>query len=139
MDEATARHIADSEWPPNALWVRASRLGSLLPKWLANQREQGELFIGAHDILEDKADWNSETWRFNPTALPRFIATLERLYELLPDRFELVAAWGDKPSREQAVTRTQLATILSNNTLGNAVLYRVSAGPAGIDAVVNRT
>jgi hypothetical protein len=128
MDQANARHIASSQWPPNALWVRAGRLGSGLPKWLTNQRNQGALFIGAHDILDDKADWKSETWLFDPAALHRFIATLERLYELLPEKFELVAVWGDKPSREQLVTRTQLLTILSNNTLGNTVLYRVGEG-----------
>ena len=128
LDQAAAQRIADSEWPPNALSVKAGRHSTRHPKRLTSKKDQGELFVGAHDILHDKADWNSETWLFAPTAIPRFIATLERLYELLPQQFELVAAWGDKPLREQPVTRTQLVTILSNNTLGNAVLYRVSAG-----------
>jgi hypothetical protein len=128
LDQAAAQRIADSEWPPNALLVRAGRYSSPLPKGLTSKKDQGELFIGAHDILDDEADWNSEAWLFAPTAIPRFIATIERLYELLPEQFELVAAWGDKPLREQLVTRTQLVTILSNNALGNAVRYRVSAG-----------
>ena len=128
LDQAAAQRIADSEWPPNALSVKAGRHSSRLPKWLTSKKGRSALFIGAHDILDDKADWNSKTWLFAPTAIPRFIATLERLYELLPERFELVAAWGDKPLREQPVTRTQLVTILSNNALGNAVLYRVGAG-----------
>jgi hypothetical protein len=128
LDQAAAQRIADSEWPPDALSVKARGHSSRLPKWLTTKKDQGELFIGAHDILHDKADWNSETWLFAPSAIPRFIATLERLYELLPEQFELVAAWGDKPFREQTVTRTQLVSILSNNTLGNAVRYRVSAG-----------
>ena len=128
LDQAAAQRIADSEWPPNTLSVKAGRHSSRLPKRLTGNKEQGELFIGAHDILHDKADWNSEVWLFAPTAIPRFIATLERLYEVLPEQFELVATWGDKPLREQPVTRTQLVTILLNNALGNAVLYRVSAG-----------
>ena len=128
LDQAAAQRIADSEWPPDALSVKARGHSSRLPKWLTSKKDQGELFIGAHDILHDKSDWNSETWLFAPSAIPRFIATLERLYELLPEQFELVAAWGDKPLREQPVTRTQLVTILSNNALGNAVLYRVTAG-----------
>jgi len=107
--------------------MKARGQSSRLSRRLTGKEDQGELFIGAHDLLHDKADWNSETWLFAPSALPRFIATLERLYELLPDHFELDAAWGDKPLREQPVTRTQLVTILSSNTLGNAVLYRVSA------------
>lgn len=128
LDQAAAQRIADSEWPPNALLVKAGGHSSRLPKWLTSKKDQPELLIAAHDILDDKADWNSETWLFAATAIPRFISTLERLYELLPDQFDLVAAWGDKPLREQPVTRTQLVTILSNNALGNAVLYRVSAG-----------
>ena len=128
LDQAAAQRIADSEWPPNGLSVKAGRHTSRLSKSLTSERDQGELFIGAHHILHDKADWNSGTWLFAPTASPRFIATLDRLYELLPDQFELVAAWGDKPLREKPVTRTQLVTILSNNALGNAVVYRVSAG-----------
>ena len=128
LDQASARRIADSAWPPDALSVNAGAHSSRLPKWLTSKKDQGELFIGAHDILHDKADWNSETWLFAPSAIPRFIATLERLYELLSEQFELVAVWVDKPSlREQPVTRTQLVTILTNNALGNAVLYRVSS------------
>ena len=128
LDRAAAQGLADSEWPPNALTVKARGHSSQLAIVLTSKKGQGELFIGAHDILHDKADWNSETWLFAESAIPRFIATLERLYELLPEEFELIAAWGDKPLREQPVTRTQLVTIVSNNALGNAVLYRVSAG-----------
>jgi hypothetical protein len=128
MDRDTARRIANSEWPPNALWVRADTSGSLLPKWLLRDSGEGELFIGAHDILDEKADWNSTTWLFDPTQLPRFLATLQRLYALMAEDFELVAAWGDEPSREQSVTRTELISIVSKNQLGKAVRYRVSAG-----------
>lgn len=115
LDQAAAQRIADSEWPPNALLVKAGRHSSLLPKWLTSKKGQGELFIGAHDILDDEADWNSETWLFAPTAIPRFIGTLKRLYELLPQQFELVAAWGDKPLREQHVTRTELCTVVGGS------------------------
>ena len=127
LDQASARRIADSAWPPDALSVNAGAHSSRLPKWMTSKTDQGELFIGAHDILHADADWNSETWLFAPSAIPRFIATFERLHELLPEQFELVAAWGDKPLREQPVTRHQLLMILSNNALGNAVLYRVSS------------
>jgi hypothetical protein len=78
--------------------------------------------------LDEKADWDSATWLFDPKQIARFVATLERLYELMPTDFDLVAAWGDEPSREQRITRDELLGIVSNNALGNAVLYRVSAG-----------
>lgn len=128
LDQAAAQRIANSEWPPNAPSVKAGRDGSRLPKWMTDKKDQAELLIGAHDILDDKADWNSETWLFAPAAIPRFVSTIDRLYELFPEEFELVAVWGEKPLREQPVTRTQLVAILSNNALGNGVLYRVSAG-----------
>lgn len=129
MNRKAARQIASSEWPPNALWVRAGMSRALLPKWLHRDSEPAELFLGAHDILDDKADWNSATWLFDPTELPRFVATLQRLYQLMAEDFELVAAWAlERPSREQRVTRRELVALVSSNKLGNAVLYRVSAG-----------
>lgn len=83
--------------------------------------------MGAHDILDDKADWSSPTWLFDPGGLPRLVSTFERLYELVEDEFDLVAAWiGDEPAREQRVTRQELRAILSDNELGNAVRYRVA-------------
>jgi hypothetical protein len=104
--------------------------GFLLPKWLRRDGSHGELFVGAHDILDEKADWDSATWLFDPKQIPRFVATLERLYELMPMDFDLVAAWGEEPSREQRTTRDELLGIVSDNALGNAVLYRVSVPPA---------
>jgi hypothetical protein len=126
MDMDRARQIADSQWPLNALWVRAA--GPTVHKWLVRDRGRGELFIGAHDILDHKADWHSPTWLFDPAQLTRFQATLERLYELVVDDFELLAAWaGDKSVLEQSLTRSQLSRIVANNELGNRVLYHVSA------------
>ncbi len=117
MNGEAARQIASSEWPPNALWVRAG------------MSRAAELLVGAHDILDDKAGWDTATWLFDPTELPRFVATLQRLYELMAEDFELVATWAlQKPSREQRVSRSELVAIVSSNKLGNAVLYRVSAG-----------
>jgi hypothetical protein len=101
----------------------------VLPKWLPKESAQAQLFVGAHDILDEKADWNAATWLFDPTELPRFVATLQRLYQLMAEDFELVAAWAlEEPSREQRVSRSELVAIVSGNKLGNAVLYRVSAG-----------
>jgi hypothetical protein len=129
MNRKVAGEIASSEWPPNALLVQAGTLRSLPPKRLQIGSDQVELFIGAHDILDEKADWNSATWLFDPTELPRFIATLQRLYQLMPEDFELVAAWAlEEPSREQRVTRSELLAIVSSNKLANAVVYRVRAG-----------
>lgn len=128
MDRDVARQIADSEWPSDALSVIAGGSNSVLSRWLGKDRTQGELFIGAHDILDDKADWNAPTWLFDPEQLHRFVTTLQRLFELMPDEFELLAAWiGEGPAREKRVTRSELMELVSTNELGNAVQYRVSA------------
>src|SRR5689334_17718963 len=92
MDRDAARQIEDSEWPSDALPVMAD-VPPPLSRWLDKGKAQGELFIGAHDILDYKADWNAPTWLFDPAQLHRFVATLQRLFELMPEEFELVAAW----------------------------------------------
>jgi len=127
MNRAAARQIANSQWPFDALAVSAPE--PVLSRWMRRDATQGELFIGAHDILDDAADWNASTWLFDPTQLHRLAATLRRLFELMPVEFELIASWaGDDPAREQPITRTELMRIVSLNQLGNAVRYRVSAG-----------
>jgi len=127
MDRDAARQIEDSEWPSDALPVMTD-VPPVLSRWLDKGKAQGELFIGAHDILDYKADWNAPTWLFDPAQLHRFVATLQRLFELMPEEFELVAAWvGDEPSSERPITRSELLRIVATNELGNAVRYRVSA------------
>ena len=96
----------------NALWVGAA--GSTL-------------FVGAHDILDDQADWHSPIWLFDPAQLVRFEVTLERLYELVTDDFEILAAWaGERALREQSLTRSELSNVVAKNEVGNRVLYHVS-------------
>jgi len=91
-----------------------------------------KLFLGVHDILDDKADWNAATWLFNPAELPRFVATLQRLYQLMEEDFELVAAWALEEHRvNSVVSRSELVAIVSTNKLGNAVLYRVKRWASG--------
>jgi hypothetical protein len=126
MDRNKARQIADSPWPLNALWVGTA--GPTLHKWLDRDRGQGELFIGAHDILDDEADWHSSIWLLDPAQLVRFDVTLKRLYELVADDFDLLAAWaGEDALREQSLTRSELLRLVANNELGNRVRYHVSA------------
>jgi hypothetical protein len=127
MDRDRARRIAYSEWPSDALSVSAAP-DSVFSRWLGKGRTKGELLIGAHDILDNDADWNASTWLFDRAQLHRFSATLERLFESMPEEFERVAAWiGEGPAREQAVTRAELIRLVTRNELGNAVRYRVAA------------
>ena len=128
MDRDAARQIANSEWPSDALSVMAGAFNPTHSRWRGSDRIKGELLIGAHDILDDKADWNAPTWLFDSAQLHRFVATLQRLFELLPGEFEPIAVWvGAKPAHEQPITRSELMRIVSTNELGNAVRYRVSA------------
>ena len=126
MNRDASRRIADSQWPSDALPVSAD--DPVFSRWLRKNPSRGELFIGAHDILDDAADWNAPRWLFEPAQLHRFIATLRHFMELMPEEFELVASWAnDELAREQPITRSELMRIVSMNELGNAVLYRVSA------------
>jgi hypothetical protein len=70
-----------------------------------SRRESNLNLLGAHDILDDRADWDAETWLFDPAQLPRLAGTMRRLYELMPETFDLVAAWvGESIVRQQAVS-----------------------------------
>ena len=127
LTRAAAERIADAQWPAEALWVHPGG-NRLVTRLLRLGAHAGSLSLGAHDILDDQADWNSKTWLFNPAQLNRFVVTLRRLYELLPDRLSLLAAWvGEDPTEVRDVTRDELLTALAENRLGNRVLYRVAA------------
>lgn len=127
LSRERAAIIAESSWPPGALWVVA---GSSAPRSrLAGARRgsPGILYLGAHDILDDGADWNAETWLFDPAHLSRLADTMRRLYELMPEAFELVAAWvGESTVRQEAVGRDELLGLIASNRLGNRVRYRVN-------------
>jgi hypothetical protein len=52
---------------------------------------------------------------------------MRRLYELMPETFDLVAAWvGESIVRQQAVKRDELLELIAANRLGNRVRYRVA-------------
>lgn len=119
-DRAAA--IAKSLWPADSLQV-----GSLPPSRSQASEGIGAISIGAHDILDDQADWNSPEWLFDPVALHRLAITIRRLFELLPEQFTLLAAWaGEQPIRELNLTRDELVAIIDQNRLGNRILYRVA-------------
>ena len=126
LTKARAQAIADSPWPPDALWVRAGAKRW----WRLTQtgRLPGELFIGAHDILADAADWHAATWEFEKQGLARFEKTIRHLYELLPEEFTIEASWvGDSVVRDEVVTRQELLNLVAANRLGNRVRYRVGS------------
>jgi hypothetical protein len=107
LTRSRAKAIARSAWPAEALWV-AGGGPSWWKKLTRRDAEVGWLNLGAHDILDEEADWDEPTWLFDPQQLPRFTLTLQRLYEPLPEAFTLLAAWGDPPTREERVSRDKL-------------------------------
>lgn len=124
LSRRRAQAIADSSWPPDglAVWPGAKLSWRLTSAGFL----RGRLYLAAHDVLSDSADWNSDTWQFEPGGLVRFEKTLRRLYELLPEEFTIEACWGgDAPNKYQSVTRPELLRLVSANKLGNRVLYQV--------------
>lgn len=121
-----AQTIADSSWPADglAVWPGAKLAWRLTGTGFL----PGRLFIAAHDIPSDSADWNADKWLFESEGLIRFEKTLSRLYELLPEEFTIEACWGgDAPKKSESITRPELLTLLSLNRLGNRVRYRVGS------------
>lgn len=113
MTREDAARMVDAAWPAGALSVAA---------------DSEKLVLGAHDILDDRADWQADMWLLDPDGLGRLVGTLQRLFELWPRRFTLLAAWaGDEPAERRAITRQQLIELVRQNRLGNRALYQVEA------------
>jgi hypothetical protein len=126
LSRERATLIAGMAWPPGALSVVAGSSTRRSRSAVVRRTSPGILYLGAHDILDDTADWNAETWLFDPAQLSRFVDTLRRMYELLPEAFELLAAWvGDSTIRNEPVNRDELLALITGNRLGNRILYRV--------------
>jgi hypothetical protein len=127
LSRERAATIAESSWPPGAVRVVADSPTPRSRLARARRGSPGILYLGAHDILDDRADWDAETWLFDPAQLSRLADTIRRLYELMPERFELIAAWvGESTVRQEAVGRDELLELIAGNRLGNRVCYRVA-------------
>ena len=129
LNRERARQIADQDWPEDSLSVRAGGLSYLLPRPLRRGRAKGELLVMAHDILSESADWNAPAWEFEPSQIYRFVATIERLFELLPEDFTFMAAWiGSKATDDVGISRREFLELVSSNDLGNHIRYRITGG-----------
>jgi hypothetical protein len=68
-----------------------------------------------HDYLTDAADWNADTWDFEPEGCARLARTLGWLYERMPEPFLFSATWGpvnieDRRSIAPGFSRSSKAT-----------------------------
>lgn len=86
------------------------------------------MYVDGHNALADDADWNAATWSFTPEGRARLVAALDLIFENLPTRFSLDAAWvGEAIKRTEPIARDRLRELIAENRLGNRVLYIVEA------------
>ncbi|WP_143006635.1 hypothetical protein [Aquimonas voraii] len=76
------------------------------------------------EFLSDDADFESETW----TLAPDHLAALSHAVSALSKecrKFSFVAHWlnGERPRRTERVSGSALAKLVSENKVGNNVLY----------------
>jgi hypothetical protein len=128
--EVVIRSAALTRTRARAIVAEVRLLDRCVPIGTHGIRSPG-LDLWAHDVLDTDADWDAEEWKFDPAEVDRLENALRRVSELLPEEFTLEACWGDRSHREVALTRDELLKLLSENRLGNRVLYRVSAQGGG--------
>jgi hypothetical protein len=80
-----------------------------------------------HGYLTDAADWNADTWDFEPEGCARLARTLGWLYERMPEPFLFSATWGPVNIEDREVDRPGLLEIVESNGVSTGALYKVSA------------
>lgn len=76
------------------------------------------------EFLSDDAEFESETWALSPARLSALSQAVFTLSEEC-SKFSFIAHWlnGERPRRIEAITGAALATLVSENKVGNNVLY----------------
>jgi hypothetical protein len=92
----------------------------------AHRFDHGIAYVDGHSALAEDGDWRAPTWSFTAEGRARLLATLDLIYNNLPTRFSLEAAWiGDATKRTAPIARAELRGLIAENQLGNRVLYIV--------------
>ena len=78
-----------------------------------------------HDYLTDAADWDADTWDFEPEGLERLARTLGWLYGELPEEFLFSATWGPVAIDERDIDRTELLAVVERNAVSTGTVYKV--------------
>lgn len=115
--------------------IAADKLGrpELLPvgsrhAWtMRGRKRRPALFMPTmHDYLADDADWNADSWIFEPEGLLRLRATMEWLFGLIPEPMTFQAVWiGDAVESEPVVRRSEFLEIVDADEIGTKRRYRL--------------
>jgi hypothetical protein len=78
------------------------------------------------EFLSDDAEFESETWALSSAHLPALAQAITALTTECK-RFSFVARWlnGERPRQTEKISGTALAKLVSENRVGNNVLYVV--------------
>jgi hypothetical protein len=94
----------------------------------ASRFERGIAYIDGHSALREDADWGAPTWSFTTEGRERLLSAIDLIFDNLPARFVLEAAWVGEPiKRTEPIARAKLRELIGENQLGNRVLYIVEA------------
>jgi hypothetical protein len=80
-----------------------------------------------HDYLTDAADWNADTWDFEPEGRARLARTLGWLYGRLPEPFLFSATWGPATIDERDMDRAELLAVIDSNAVSTGTVHKVRA------------
>lgn len=78
-----------------------------------------------HEYLTDDADWNADTWDFEPEGRERLARTLGWLYERLPEAFEFASTWGPVTIDDRDIDRAELLAVVESNAVSTGTVYKV--------------
>jgi len=80
----------------------------------------------ACSLLSDSADWNSETWDFLPSAIPRLIETVLYIGASLPSGFSISFVWaGEDPRASKRLPIESFVDLIRDNEVGTRRCYEI--------------
>lgn len=119
LDKRRAKQIERESRKADVLRIRAET--ALL------RREAVLSLPTVHRFLTDDADPNAVVWSMRHERLEELAATLEWLYEELPEEFTFEALWVGEAPTEKLVSRAELARIVRAGRIETRARYRVPA------------
>lgn len=92
------------------------------------RRHAPRLALHGCELLADEADWDAPTWAMTDQGTRRLAAFFERLFELASRDMSVSATWeGDQPDAENAISRSELLSMVSASSLGTKTRYLVAS------------
>jgi hypothetical protein len=115
---------------PNLAWnrgrqiARATQVRDAVPVHF--DQMYGLYSFAVHDLLDNSADPDAETWDMEAEELPRLVRTFEILFAQILEAFAVEVCW-DKAIKTCPVSRSEMLDIVRRGEIGTRVRYLVQA------------